>query len=280
MASTYTRHGGPGLGTDGKVYDFIEVGTADHTTITHWCANDKKNASSTCAEIGLRRKDLGPACCARGLAVDPSSHHLAALPNLPNVHKVQVAMDECCGQDDFYFVSQENIERNTGKFHSYFSKEPDAKEVDVFWYAGSLGSLGTPHPNLFYMLQNIGRSNLLEKKVIEVYDWRLLCEKYQVGYVDIVQLDCEGKDCGILRGMLNHHRRTHWPLPRVIKFEANHLTSEEEIQHTLESLAGFGYKVRYRGWYNILLQRDVTRLRRRRGRRRRKNNRTPGVPHA
>ena len=106
MASTYTPHEGPRLGTDGKVYDFIEVGTADHTTITHWCAHDERNASWTCAEIGLRRKDLGPAWCARGLAVDPSSHHLAALPNLPNVHKVEVAMDECCGQDEFYFVSQ------------------------------------------------------------------------------------------------------------------------------------------------------------------------------
>ena len=179
-------------------------------------------------------------------------------------------MDERCGQDDFYFVSQENIERNTGEFHSYFSEEPDAKKVDVFWYAGSLGSLGKPHPNISYMLKNIGRSNLLEKILIDVYDWRWLCEKYQVGYVDIVQLDCEGKDCGILRGMLNHHRRTHWPLPRVIKFEANHLTGEEEIQRTLESLAGFGFKVIYRGLCNILLQRDVARLTRRRGRRRRR----------
>ena len=269
MLSTYTSHKCPGLCGDGKEYDFIEVGTADHTTITQWCAHDERNASSTCDEIGLMRKDLGSTRCARGLAVDPSLHHLEALPNLPHVQKVQGAMDECCGEQRFYFVSPENIKKHMGKYHAYFSKDPWSWKVDVMWYAGSLGSLGKPHPNLKFMLHNIGCSNLLENKVIDVYDWRWLCEKYNVGYVDIVQLDCEGKDCAILRGMLKHHRKSDWPLPRVIKFEANSLTGEEEIQRTLESLAAFGFKVRYRGFCNVLLERYVAGPRRRRVRWRR-----------
>ena len=36
---------------------------------------------------------------------------------------------------------------------------------DVMWYAGSLGSLGKPHPNLEFMLRAVGRRDLLEKEI-------------------------------------------------------------------------------------------------------------------
>ena len=122
-------------------------------------------------------------------------------------------------------------------------------------YAGSLGSLGTPHPNLDFMLRNIGRSDLLEKRIIQVLDWSTLCSRYQVRKVDVVQLDCEGKDCAILRGMLNYCDRKPLALPRILQFEANHLTPEEEILDTLQSLAQRGFTLRYRTTNNIMVER-------------------------
>jgi len=240
--------------TNGKYYDFIEVGTADHSTITHFCArHEQKHAAWIGNEIWSTLDDLR---WARGLAVDPIFYHLQALPDLPHVEKVQAAMDEWSGENRFYAVSPESIMRHMGAYHTYFSTDSWAWEVDVMWYAGSLGSLGKPHPNLEFMLRNIGRSDLLESKLVDVYDWRGLCHKYNVRSVDVVQLDCEGRDCAILRGMLRHCEKNSLWLPRVIQFEANHLTPRAEVESTVQSLISSGFHVSHRTQNNIMVKRD------------------------
>ena len=173
----------------GKYYDFIEVGTADWGTLTHYCAKDKHSASPAGEEIWSSLDDLR---WVRGIAVDPISEHLQALPDLPQVQKVEAAMDEWSGQDNFWYVSAQNIKAHKGAYWAYFSEDWWSWKVDVMHYAGSLGSLGTPHPNLDFMLRNIGRSDLLEKRIIQVLDWSTLCSRYHVRKVDVVQLDCEG----------------------------------------------------------------------------------------
>ena len=112
-----SRAGRRQLASSGKHYDFIEAGTADHTTITQYCANDQSSASSVGEEIWTNLDDLR---WARGLAVDPIREHLDALPDLPQVQKVEAAMDEWSGQSEFYFVSQENIEKYMGVYTSFF----------------------------------------------------------------------------------------------------------------------------------------------------------------
>lgn len=236
----------------GKYYDFIEVGTADWGTLTHYCAYDEARASDAGRYIWSNLDDLR---WARGLAIDPIAEHLDALPDLPQVEKIEAAMDEWSGEHRFYFVSPENIEKYKGKYSAHFSADWWSWPVDVFRFAGSLGSLGKTHPNLDFMLESIGRTDLLDSKPVAVLDWGRLCEKYQVRAVDVVQLDCEGKDCAVIRGMLRYCTSNPRALPRVIHFEANHLTSQEEIESTLLSLAKYGYQVVYRTQNNILVER-------------------------
>ena len=121
------------------------------------------------------------------------------------------------------------------------------------WFAGSLGSLGHPHPNLEFMLRGVNRLDLLENKEVEVCDWERLCTEFNVRYVDVVQLDCEGKDCAILRSMLRHCV-DDGNLPRIIAFEANHLTPPAEVDYTVKVLCDRGYRVRNRTDYDVLVE--------------------------
>ena len=91
------------------------------------------------------------------------------------------------------------------------------------------------------MLQQVNRSDLMENKLIKVLDWRELCDAYKVRRVDVVQLDCEGKDCAILQGMLRYYDQDKASLPRVIRFEANHLTPNDVVQATLDNVMNFVY---------------------------------------
>ena len=166
-------------------------------------------------------------------------------------------MDQWPGKKHFFFVGTETIKKYNGVYHTYFSRDPWSWQVDVMHYAGSSGSLERAHPNLKYMLHNIGRYDLMQNKTVQVYDWGTLCRKYNVRSVDVVQLDCEGKGCAILRGMIRHWKKS-WQLPRIIQFEANHLTPKAEIKHTVESLRTFGFRVRYWGDTNILVERSYS----------------------
>ena len=233
-------------------YDFIEVGTSDYSTITHYCAHDECKASCIGSEIWSNLDDLS---WARGLAVDPVLDNLNALPDLPRVQKVEAAMDEYSGESQFYFVSQENITKYLGEYTSCFGQHDDSWSVDVMWYAGALGSLGKPHPNLEYMLESVGRLDLLDRKIVQVHNWGSLCKSFHVRTADVVQLDCEGKDCAILRSMLRHYD-DDYDLPRVVAFEANHLTPHEEVDDTLRLLDDRGYRLRFQSNWNAIVERD------------------------
>lgn len=185
---------------------------------------------------------------------EPVCEHLQALPNLPRVTKVQAAMDEESGEETLHCVSAENIQRYMGRYHAELPDYPSSP-VDVMWYAKSLSCIGRPHPDLTPMLAKIGRCDLLEKRIVRVLSWAELCDLHGVGSVDTVQLDCEGRDCAILRGVLSHCDKDPTALPRVIQFEANHLTDDLEIAETVDALKAHGYKVRAQNGRNILVDR-------------------------
>ena len=79
------------------------------------------------------------------------------------------------------------------------------------------------------MPRQVGRLDLLERRRVRVLSWADLCEQHGVASVDVVQLDCEGKDCAIIRGLLAHCSREPGAYPGVLQFEANHLTEEAEV---------------------------------------------------
>ena len=76
-----------------------------------------------------------------------------------------------------------------------------------------------------------------------------------VAPVDVVQLDCEGYGCSIIKGIVTHCTRNPDAWPRLIYFEANHLTRLEVIEETLGTLVQHGYVVRYRNSRNCAVVR-------------------------
>jgi hypothetical protein len=173
---------------------------------------------------------------ARGLAVEAVQGLLDDLPNLPRITKVCAAMNEDDGGwEQFWSVPHKFIGQHMGKYKVEYPENGriDGYEVDVMWYAKSLGCLGKPHPGLYDMLCQCGRLDLLKSRWVPVLSWGRLCEKYNVSSVDVVQLDCEGMDAAIVRGLAKHCERHAAAWPRVIQFEANHLTPNEEVIGTV-----------------------------------------------
>ena len=228
-----------------KHFDFIEVGTSDWGTLTQFCAGVK--AGSMLASD--MRTSIDSLRWVRGLAVEPVREHLDALPQLPRVSKVESAMGEFSGEDTLYMVSNENIQRYMNKF--------SVLGLDVMWYAKSLSCVGRPHPQLSWMLREVGRDDLLEQRSIRVLSWADLCTLHGVASVDIVQLDCEGMDCAVLRGLLTHCENNPASLPRLIQFEAKaELTAPDEIHATLAALVARGYSIWMRGPSNVIVERS------------------------
>lgn len=159
-------------------------------------------------------------------------------------------MAEFSGEALLHYVSDDNISKNMGAFHVNLHKD-----VDVMWYAKSMGSVGKPHPELNHMLESIGQLELLEHRPTKVLSWGDLCTLYGVSTVDVVQLDCEGMDCNILRGLLTHCKMDPKAFPRLIIFEANSLTDPEEVEERLVELCANGYRVRCRTGENITVER-------------------------
>ena len=239
----------------GQHLQFIEIGTSTWGTLSQYCASDYKAASSFGARIWHYGQDL---LWARGLAVEAVQEHLEALPSLPYVTKVAAAIDEFSGKDILYCVSGENAKLYLGEYSAPLPNNADEPvEVDVMWYAMSMSSLGRPQPELERMLQSCGRLDLLERRSVSVLSWGSLCTQYKVASVDVLQLDCEGKDCAILRGMLSHCESQPAIFPRLIQFEANSLTDPEDLQTTLEALmTRGGYRVLERRERDILIERS------------------------
>lgn len=235
----------------GLHYDFIEAGTSDWGTVTQSCTEDRDWASCLAAYIRTSADSLRDA---RGLAVEPVSEHLDNLPSPPRVQKVAAALDEHSSTSTLHCVSGVNVDRHIGQ---YWTEYPAGgrEVVDVMWYAKSLSAIGEPHPDLKAMLDSVERPDLMEVREVPVLSWTDLCSRYSVGSVDVVQLDCEGKDCAIIRGMVAYCTRNPDAWPRVLCFEANRLTPWDEIEETLDTLQRHGYTIRFRSSCNCAVVR-------------------------
>ena len=226
-------------------FDYVEVGTSDWGTLTQFCAGQQRTNYVSWLGADIRTSISDP-WWVRGLAVEPVKEWLDALPNLPRVTKVEAAMGERSGEATLYGVSPENVALHKGKL--------EFNGADVMWYAKSLSSITKPSPDLLEMLRGVQREDLLEQREVQVLSWGDLCNQYGIGTVDVVQLDCEGMDCSILRGLLEHCEAHPNSLPRIILFEANHLTDDSEVEETLTALEEHGYSIQMRTISNIIVE--------------------------
>lgn len=245
-----------------KHYDFIEIGTCDWNTLTEFCHGDEEHGAWLAREIRTSLDDLRQC---RGLAVDAVDEYLQALPDLDRVQKVVASMDETSGdKKKLYFVSPAQIQQHMGQYFAPVPIDPNCAhweerpEVDVMWYAKSMSSIGQRQPQLVKMLEEVNRPDLLEEREVCTWSWTDLCETYGVASVDVVQIDCEGKDCAILRGLLAYCADRPQAFPRVIKFECNHLSSHAEADEVLDKLRRHGYVVRSKTGNDVVVERMPT----------------------
>ena len=229
----------------GGHFEYVEVGTSDWGTLTQFCAGQQRTNYVSWLGADIRTSISDPVWF-RGLAVEPVKEWLDALPNLPRLTKVEAAMGERSGEATLYGVSPASVALYDGKLYDH--------GLDVMWYAKSMASINKPSPDLLDMLRGVQREDLLEKRQVQVLSWGDLCNQYGIRTVDVVQLDCEGMDCGIVRGMLEHCDAYPYALPRIICFEANHLTDDSEVEETLTALAEHGYSIQSRGISNIVVE--------------------------
>ena len=196
--------------------------------------------------------------------MDAVAEHLQALPDLLRVLKVEATIDETSGQETLYFVSPANIQQHMGQYFAPGPIDPrwedwkDRPQVDVMWYAKSMSSIGHPQPQLVKMLKEVDRLDLLEERQVCTCSWTDLCVTHGVASVDVVQIDCEGKDCAILRGLLAYCADRPQAFPRVIKFEFNHLSSHAEADEVLDKLRRHGYVVRSQTGNDVVVERMPT----------------------
>jgi FkbM family methyltransferase len=233
---------------EGVHYDFIEVGTSDWGTITQFCADPKSHEGSS---LGMWIRDYeNRSWDSYGLAVEPVLPHLKALPSLRNVTKVEAAMGEFSGRGTIYGVTQEDIECHWDQVWA----EHNGREVNVMYWAKSMSMIGKPHPELSKMLREAGKEELMHSKQVKMLAYEDLCKQYNVASVNVMQLDCEGADCAVLRGLLRHCEQFDNCFPMILQFEAHWLQEPEEVRETLHALLLHGYHVIK--WNNdILLQR-------------------------
>jgi len=119
-------------------------------------------------------------------------------------------------------VFLENIKRWWG---SIYARLPGTDcVIDVMFYAKSMFKFQRSHSELQEILWEAKTAFLIQFKAVEVLDYGEPCKRYLVYSVDVLQRDCEGMGCAILRGLMRYCGEGHdESFPRLIQFEAHWL---------------------------------------------------------
>jgi hypothetical protein len=167
-----------------------------------------------------------------GLSIEPIKTYLDRLPDKQGNTKLNAAItDEDC-QLSVYYVKPKDIDK-------YQLPE---------WVKGC-NSVGAPHPSVVRELTEKGLMDIYTQDVIDGVSFSSLIKDANVGSVDYLKVDTEGHDFVILRSMLKTSIR-----PNKIKFEANSLYREEDIQAIISDMSAHGYKLIQRTFDDIVMR--------------------------
>ena len=186
-------------------FNFIEIGTSDFDT-------EVEKASETTV----------------GLSIEPIGEHLSRLPNRQNCYKLNAAISNYNGYIDIYSITSENIE----------------KYNIPFWIKGC-NSVGQPHRTVQWYLGHHGLPlNLIEPQKVPVFTFNSIIDKYNITSCDYLKIDTEGHDCVIINNIIDSFEKKELTfLPKKILFETNELTSNTDINNTINRLTTIGYKI-------------------------------------
>lgn len=184
-------------------FNFIEIGTSDFNT------EIEKASDETI-----------------GLSIEPLNEYLLRLPNKNKCQKINAAISNFNGFIDIYSISPENI----------------AKYNIAEWIKGC-NSVGKPHKTVEWYLSYHGLpSNLIEAKIVPVLTFTDIINKYNVTGCDYLKIDTEGHDCVIVNDIIDSFKKgEHSILPKKLLFETNELTSNVDIDNTINRLIDIGY---------------------------------------
>lgn len=193
-------------------YDFIEIGTSDFDTEIEKCDDNKY-----------------------GISIEPIDYYLERLPNKKNVKKINAAVSNYLGVVDVFYLNEETIK----KFNL-----PD--------YVKGQNSIGIPHPEILKW-DRIGLTiNDITKKEIRVINFKTIIEENNVTSIDLLKIDTEGHDCIIMRDYLSFVEHREDLLAKIIIFESNSLSNQNEVKNIIERCLLLGYELIKTGENTIL----------------------------
>jgi len=82
-----------------------------------------------------------------------------------------------------------------------------------------------------------------------------LVSEHSVGSIGHLKVDTEGHDPNIIRSMVQYCEQHPGTFPKMITFEANQLTSDDEKSGTLGLLSKHGYVVLHDDQYDVQMVR-------------------------
>lgn len=185
-------------------FDFIEIGTSDFNTLI-------KTASDQTV----------------GLSVEPLLDYLKRLPDRQRVTKVNAAVSDVNGTMEIYYIP--DSVRLANKLPS--------------WIKGT-NKIGECHPTVVrYLTKHSLPLSLITHQTVPVLSVSELFEKYAVGSIDFLKIDTEGHDCVIMNAYLTIAEARPTLRARKIQFEANALSSQDDVTQIIQRMQALGYQV-------------------------------------
>jgi len=191
--------------------DFLEIGISNFDTLIQTCSEN---------EIGM--------------SVEPITHYLNALPNKPNVIKVNVAITSNKVSDtvDLYYIPEDVID-----------------SVGLHPCLKGCNSIGNYHGLHWDSVKQYVRIDKVP--LINIHE---LLIQYNIRKIQYLKIDTEGHDCVILKGLFEYLKtKTAEYYPKRILFESNEWTPSTVIDETIHIAKNQGYAVGSRDNDNTIL---------------------------
>ena len=158
-----------------------------------------------------------------GLSIEPIKMYLDNLPNKLNVTKVNCAISNLNGSIEVFYVKPEDIIKY---------KLPN-------WVRGC-NSINKPHPTVLKLLGN-KHDDIITKEVVEVMNWVMLVERYNIESVKYLKIDTEDHDGLILDDYYTICLSKPELLANTIIFENNILSDSNLNNIVINKFINLGY---------------------------------------
>lgn len=189
-------------------FDFIEIGTSNFDTL------------------------IEKATTERGISVDAVKYYIDALPEKPNVIKINAGISNISGSMDVYYIPENVIKTN--------SLQP--------WFKGC-NSVGKYHP--LHIKHNVQRHVVIENvKVITCCE---LFYQNSVKKLKYLKIDTEGHDVIILDSLFKYLKFLPKEFyPEKILFETNENSKKSDVNDIIKRYESINYKLISRGYDTII----------------------------